>query len=636
MKINSIFILGSNALILVLVVILASVLFQVLSIDSEISELITGHRQGINHLSTVSDLLTRQIHIAKRENAPSPVLMRVKFYELGERIENLLNQLDGKQFNDEISDYIEELNQLYAELFATAISFLDRSQLPGAVVEETGKLLEQYHEELNSRLFFLVDKLVENIDSAQNRYSALTAQIIAIVSVFLLLVVGYGVFLTWFTRKRILAPLNCLSIALEKISTGDYSQRVDVKTAREIQGIISSFNLMSNSLEVHKSDLQRKNRELQLLSDEINTLNLNLEQKVNTRSRDLIEVQDYLKQIIYSAPVPIAIFTSGNFLIDCNLQFCSMVGKSERKDIIGLNAEQLDIPDSKSISESIEKAFSSGAIRTNPQKINNRWFNHNFCPIVGIDGKTEEVMVFSEEVTDLITSKELIKRKNDELQEFVYSISHDLKSPLFSLRGFLTLLRDKIEKEAGEDQVRILKKLDSSINEVEIRITDLLELSRISALEKSDERVNIGEIVKLSVLTIRAQFNKPDYKLKIDDIPEIFVNRSLMEKLFDNLISNSFKYRQHDRTLKITIGHKQEGNRHYFTYEDNGTGINPDDLDHIFKVFYRAAGVKGEGSGVGLALVKKIIESLNGSIAVESVKGKYTSFKFNFLETNNL
>lgn len=234
--------------------------------------------------------------------------------------------------------------------------------------------------------------------------------------------------------------------------------------------------------------------------------------------------------------------------------------------------------------------------------------------------------------------KELVERqrllhemeaKNAELERFSYTVSHDLKTPLVTIRGFLGFM----EKSAlsgnlqafQRDMARVIKATDR-MNEL---LRDLLELSRIGRVLNEKKDVAFESLVSVALENVQGRLSQRNIKPLVQtDLPTVFVDQPRMIEVLQNLIDNAAKYMGSQTEPRIEIGCESEQNGEYiFFVKDNGMGIAPEHHEKIFGLFNKLD-PDSEGTGVGLALVKRIIEFHGGRIWVQSEAEKGATFYF--------
>jgi PAS domain S-box-containing protein len=222
-----------------------------------------------------------------------------------------------------------------------------------------------------------------------------------------------------------------------------------------------------------------------------------------------------------------------------------------------------------------------------------------------------------------------LESKNAELERFTYTVSHDLKSPLVTITGFLGYL----EKDAlSGDHQKIkstIERITQAARKMQSLLNDLLELSRIGRIMNLPENVPFEEVVKEAIERVRGQLEAKHAEIKIqNDLPMVYGDRVRLVEVMQNLIDNSTKYSRPDSKPCIKIGAREdEQGKTIFFLQDNGIGIDPQFHERIFGLFNKLD-TKAEGTGIGLTLVKRIIEVHGGNIWVESELGKGATFYF--------
>lgn len=232
---------------------------------------------------------------------------------------------------------------------------------------------------------------------------------------------------------------------------------------------------------------------------------------------------------------------------------------------------------------------------------------------------------------DAVERSQLIEQldaKNRELELFAYTASHDLKSPLVTIEGFLGLL----EKDALDGDIdRIqgdLKRIRGGIRTMEQLLNGLLEVSRIGRLEDASVEVRLTDLALQASELLTAQITESGAKVDVDaDLPRVLGSPSRLMQVFQNLIANAIKFAG-EAPVQIDIGSRSEGSEEVIYVRDNGIGIDPEYHQKIFGLFDRL-NAKTEGSGLGLAIVQRVIEVHGGRVWVESEgRGHGTTFCF--------
>jgi len=223
-----------------------------------------------------------------------------------------------------------------------------------------------------------------------------------------------------------------------------------------------------------------------------------------------------------------------------------------------------------------------------------------------------------------------LETANKELEEFAYTVSHDLRGPLRTLEGFSKLLFDKYNERLDSDATRWLNFINKNALKMDLIINDLLEFSIISRQEIILDQFDTKSLIDGVMKECLSSYKKIKVEPKVDiEFPTTYGDRSSLRKVWQHLINNALKFSSKKDVVKLEIQVKRAGNAIIYSIEDNGTGFNMEHSDKIFGVFERLhKESEFEGNGIGLAIVSKIIEKHNGKIWIESKVGGGTKFYF--------
>lgn len=226
-----------------------------------------------------------------------------------------------------------------------------------------------------------------------------------------------------------------------------------------------------------------------------------------------------------------------------------------------------------------------------------------------------------------------LSQKNEELEQFSYIASHDLQEPLRMISGFLKQIENKYNDKLDEKGKQYIHFAVDGAQRMHRIILDLLEYSRAGKIEAAKEKVDINNLfIEINILFQR-QIKEKGATISCTNLPVLFTHRTLIEQVFQNLVSNALKYSGTINKLKISISSKDIGSHWLFAVEDNGIGIDPEYFKKIFVIFQRLHN-KNEysGTGLGLAICQKVIDYLGGEIWVESNFGIGSIFYFTVLK----
>jgi signal transduction histidine kinase len=222
--------------------------------------------------------------------------------------------------------------------------------------------------------------------------------------------------------------------------------------------------------------------------------------------------------------------------------------------------------------------------------------------------------------------------KNAELESFVYTVSHDLKTPLVTIEGFIGALREDFGEIISSDSEQYLNYISDAAYKMELLIDELLNYSRIGRLEEKKTEFSMNLAVQEAITTLQTQIKTAGIVVDVQpELPLVFANFKQIEQVIFNILSNALKYiGQNNTTPLIEIRCKEQKGEKIFWIRDNGVGIDHKYFDKIFNIFERlpAAKLAAEGTGIGLAIVKRIIEIHGGRIWLTSELNKGSTFYF--------
>jgi PAS domain S-box-containing protein len=229
-----------------------------------------------------------------------------------------------------------------------------------------------------------------------------------------------------------------------------------------------------------------------------------------------------------------------------------------------------------------------------------------------------------------------LKRSNEDLERFAYVASHDLQEPIRNIISFSQLLSRKYKGKLDPDADEYIGFIVAGAKRMQDLVSDLLEYSRVTSRAEPFVPTFCKEVVEKVLHNLYFQIQESNAVIKIESLPVVSADPGQLSMVFQNLIGNAIKFRR-DEPPYIHISAEKIDGMWKFAVTDNGIGIDPAFNDHIFEIFQRLH-TRDEypGTGVGLAIVKKIIERHGGKIWVESETGKGSTFYFTLPESNNI
>lgn len=460
-----------------------------------------------------------------------------------------------------------------------------RPEIQKALNNEKG-FIKRYSNTLNREMLYLAlplkhpngnSKAILRISSDTDRMSAVLKALNLELVTFTVFILLISFVISYYLTKKIVSPLEQLSMASRLISKGDFNISLDTKGNDELNNLKDSFNIMAGKL----NDLFSK---VSSQKDELNTIISSID--------EALVVIDYSQEIVYSND-------SFNQMIINNPDYKSNL-------IYHLN-ENSD----SSVDEILKNVKLFDKSLTFNFSLEDRYY---LVAAYNIKSKNEIVLLFH----NMTEMKKLEKIKRD----FVINVSHELRTPLTSISGFIEML--ELEFSNNEDGKKYVDIINRNTNRLISLVNDLLVLAEVenpNEINLDYEKFDIVEVLEnvLKMFENKIESKALDLKLDIENnISKINADRNKIEQLFVNLISNAIKYTNKGR---IEIILNQKGNYIFIEIKDTGIGIPEKDLNRIFERFYMVDKSRSRmigSTGLGLSIVKHIVNSHNGEISISS------------------
>ncbi len=257
------------------------------------------------------------------------------------------------------------------------------------------------------------------------------------------------------------------------------------------------------------------------------------------------------------------------------------------------------------------------------------WADMRIVPIFDEAGDVTSTLSIIFDVTSLIRRQQQIEEKNRDLEDFSYMISHDLKSPIFTIKGMLQVLQEDLKVTEESPEYEVFQHMNNAITREEQLVQSVVDYSKIGRGNKVDEDIDLEALLNDIKNELKPRLAEAGCELNINvEVKELRSDRLKLYQILSNLIGNAIKYRSPERKLEISVSTEQISSRMLqISVKDNGLGIPENRLTAIFRPFQRAHGRDIEGSGIGLACVKKLTTLLDGYVTVESEEGEGSCFK---------
>ena len=229
-----------------------------------------------------------------------------------------------------------------------------------------------------------------------------------------------------------------------------------------------------------------------------------------------------------------------------------------------------------------------------------------------------------------------LERSNEELEQFAYVISHDLREPARMVKGYLELLEDRYQGELDEKAEKYVDCAVDGAERMQEMISALLDLSRIGRRGKEPAPTDAEAVLERTLRSLGRAIEEAEAEVTHDPLPTVMADRAQLAQVFQNLIANAIKFRREDVPPHVHVSAEREGDKWLLSVADNGIGIDPKQADRIFQIFQRLhTREEYEGTGIGLALCKRIVERHGGRIWVESEVDNGTTFLFTLPASEN-
>jgi PAS domain S-box-containing protein len=346
-----------------------------------------------------------------------------------------------------------------------------------------------------------------------------------------------------------------------------------------------------------------------------------------------------LRLFVEHAPAAIAMFdlrmrylaVSRRWLADYGLTGQEILGRSHY-DIFPEIPERWKEIHRRCLAGAVERAEEDPFERADGSM---QWIRWEARPWQSAPDKVGGIIIFSEDVTAhkqaesrLRHAADELARSNKDLEQFAYVASHDLQEPLRQVSSFVTLLRDRCQGKLDSSADEYIKYAVDGASRMSALITDLLTYSRVGSKGMNPRSVNLREPLDRAMALLGKAVAESGAKITVADLPTVDADGGQLSQVFQNLVGNALKFRS-ERPLEIEIGARRKTGDWVLWVKDNGIGLDPAQGSRVFELFRRLHDRgKYPGTGIGLAICKKIVERHGGRIWVESVPGEGSTFFF--------
>ncbi|MBW8012549.1 MAG: PAS domain S-box protein [Chloroflexi bacterium] len=360
------------------------------------------------------------------------------------------------------------------------------------------------------------------------------------------------------------------------------------------------------------------------------------------RSRD-----QSLRAILDATQDVTLLITVDGLVLNANKSLAESMGLS-LKDLIGANIYSLLPPE---IAESRRTLNTEINASGKPGKYTDnrlgKYFENFIYPIKTNQDEDKWLAIFARDITERVQAEEKVqnlyeeleqrvqertaqlKAANKELEAFAYTISHDLRTPLRAINGYSSILNQDYASNLPKDATRLLSHIRDNASHMDILIKDLLAFSRLSRQQFEKETIDTNELVQRVINELEPEWENRNIDFTVGDLPSCQADPGMLKQVYVNLIANAIKFTRNREPGKIEIGSSEIEDRRVYYVADNGIGFNMQYSGKLFEVFQRLHSTdEHEGTGVGLAIVRRIIQRHGGEIWGEAQVDKGATFFF--------
>jgi PAS domain S-box-containing protein len=414
-----------------------------------------------------------------------------------------------------------------------------------------------------------------------------------------------------------------------------------------IFGDVTEVVEAQRTIQQQNEELAATLEELQTAEEQLREMNEELEHRVEKRTQELTESERMARRSeeqlrLMTDAMPVLISYKGT---DLTYKFINKTYetffKIESEEIVGKYIwEVIGIKGYNKVKPLFERALmgehiNAEIIQLDIDGVGKKWFSFYMVPhrekekVIGVFHLAEDITVFKNTQLELIKKNKELERANTDLDNFIYTASHDLKSPIINIEGLMEILKKFLNGKISEKEEKLFEMMGTSVQRLGKTIGDLVEVTKLQqGLEGTEEekvpmaemaqdvKEDIHHLIRVSNATIKEDF----------EVKNVVYKKSNLRSILYNLLSNAIKYRDLERALEIELKTFVKDDCIVLSVKDNGLGLNPNQQKKLFTLFRRMH-QHVEGTGVGLYTIKRIVENNGGRIEVKSEEGKGTEFR---------
>ena len=414
--------------------------------------------------------------------------------------------------------------------------------------------------------------------------------------------------ISFFVARQMTEPILTIAHVASQVTHGDFSGRVEHESRDEVGSLARTFNQMVNDLKRQRTQLVDKEYVDNIIKSMTDTLIVvDLNGNIRTVNEAVCRLLGRTEAELLGQPISM-VFAGGEF----PLKFNAVNG---REDLLSLNhIEQIYV---NKDGRAIPVLFSSAVLHDGEQRV-------------------QGVVCMAQDVTERKQTEEALKqraaelaRSNSELERFASVASHDLQEPLRVVASYVQLLARRYQGQLGPDADEFIHFAVTGVTRMQTLINDLLTYSRVGTKGREFTVTDVEAVLAQALTNLQVAITEGGATITHDPLPAVLADGAQLTQVFQNLLANAVKFRRTDTPSHIHVTAQRQGPDWVFAVRDNGIGFEPQYAERIFGIFQRLhTNEDYPGTGIGLAICKKIIERHGGKIWVNSKLGQGATFSF--------
>ncbi len=518
-----------------------------------------------------------------------------------EQASDELEKFVQKYFPDE-SDEVMEILELGEQIKQGSLDLISRKEagVTGLEILEIKQELEEVEEAFLEAIDEALEHETEEMDERNEALSSTITSGIKDIQFTGLVTLAVAILLGILIARHLAKPIRALAMASDAIGKGRLDTRVAVETGDEIGQLANSFNAMIEALS--RTTVSKNYVENILASMGDALFVLDSQGRITRTNKAVSKLLGYDEDELNGSPFADLFGSQGTIEHTC----LSLTGRDPQCEC-----------------DTVSLSRNGGHV---PVHLSSALLYNDGGEMIGAVYLAKDIRERLRAEQALAEKNAALEHSNEELEKFAYVVSHDLKAPLRAIANLATWIEEDLEGKLDEDTQKNMELMHSRVQRMESLINGILEYSRIG---RTNERVEDVDVQRILTEVVDSMPTPEGFTINVDDnMPVIPASPVRLGQVFSNLISNAIKYRRDDGG-HVDVSVFDNDGFYRFSVADNGPGIAPEYHDKVFVIFQTLnARDKVESTGVGLTLIKKIIEEQGGKITLESEEGKGATFSF--------